>query len=177
MLNGELYDAGDAELVADRQKARILLYQFNTSQSDETVKRRQLLSDLFGEAGERLSIEPPFYCDYGYNIKTGRNVFFNFNCVVLDVAPVIIGNDVLIGPNVQLYTATHPVDWQQRAEGLEYAKPITIGSNVWIGGGVIICPGITIGDRCIIGAGSVVTRDVPPDGIVAGNPAKPVVRS
>jgi maltose O-acetyltransferase len=172
MLAGELYDAGNRQLVAERHKARQLLMQLNTSASHDTAGRQALLAELLGTAGENLSVEPPFYCDYGYNITTGRNVFINFNCVILDVAPVTLGDNVLLGPNVQLYTALHPLDWKQRAEGLEYAKPLVIGSHVWIGGGAILCPGITIGDRSIIGAGSVVTRDVPPDTVVAGNPAK-----
>ncbi len=121
-------------------------------------------------------LQPPFYCDYGYNIKVGDKVFFNFNCVVLDVAEVIIGSRTLFGPNVQIYTATHPMNYKERASGLEFAKPIAIGEDVWIGGSAVICPGVSIGDRSVIGAGSVVTKDIPVDVFAAGNPSK-VIRN
>ena len=148
----------------------------NDSRDDEDDLRRRVLADLIGNAGKDLWIEPPFYCDYGSNITVGDAVYFNFNCVVLDVATVTIGDRVLFGPNVQIYTATHPMDWQIRAQGLEYAKPIAIGSHVWVGGAAILCPGVTIGDRSVIGAGAVVTKDVPPDVFAAGNPCR-VIRS
>lgn len=128
------------------------------------------------QAGDNLWIQPPFYCDYGTNIITGEGVFFNFNCVVLDVMEVNIGSKTMFGPNVQIYTATHPLDYKIRNTGLEYAKPITIGENVWVGGSVVICPGITIGDNSIIGAGSVVTKSIPANVIAAGNPCK-VIRN
>lgn len=176
MLNGELYDATDPQLSEERRRARLLFKQLNDSKDDETELRTRLLSELIGKAGEGLWIEPPFYCDYGSNIVTGKKVFFNFNCTILDVMQVTIGDQVLFGPQCQIYTATHPVDWQERAGGLEYAKPVTIGSYVWVGGGSIICPGVTIGERTIIGAGSVVTKDIPADVFAAGNPCR-VIRS
>ncbi len=172
MLSGELYNAMDPELTSEREAARDLLHEFNTKRETETTSTAQLLKQLMPESGENIWIQPPFYCDYGYNIKTGKGVFFNFNCVVLDVMPVTIGHRSLIGPNVQIYTATHPLDFQERASGLESAKPIHIGDDVWIGGSVVICPGVTIGNRSVIGAGSVVTRDIPDDTLAAGNPCK-----
>ena len=176
MLRGELYDATDPQLTKERRKARLLFKQFNDTGDDETELRLQILKQLIGKAGDGLWIEPPFYCDYGSNIQVGDKVFFNFNCVVLDVMPVIIGSHVLFGPNIQIYTATHPLDWQERASGLEYAKPITIRSHVWIGGSTVICPGVSIGERSVIGAGAVVTKDIPADVFAAGNPCK-VIRS
>jgi maltose O-acetyltransferase len=172
MLRGELYMATDEELSADRRNARLLTKRLSDSSDEEQDLRLQLLKDLIPEQGAGLWIEPPFYCDYGYNIKVGDKVFFNFNCTLLDVMPITIGNAVLIGPSVQIYTAMHPTDWRQRATGLEFAKGVTIGDNVWIGGAAVICPGVTIGARSIIGAGSVVTRDIPPDVFAAGNPCK-----
>lgn len=153
MLSGELYNSFDEELMKDRVKARLLLKQLNDSREDEVVKRDGILNELLPQAGDNLWIQPPFYCDYGTNIITGEGVFFNFNCVVLDVMEVNIGSKTMFGPNVQIYTATHPLDYKIRNTGLEYAKPITIGENVWVGGSVVICPGITIGDNSIIGAG------------------------
>ncbi len=170
MLAGELYVASDPQLVGERRKCRRLLKQLNDSQDDETELRQKILNELLGTHGVNLWIEPPFYCDYGSNITVGDGVYFNFNCVVLDVAPVKIGDHTLFGPSVQIYTATHPLDWAERTQGAEFAKPITIGSHVWIGGGAILCPGITIGDRTVIGAGSVVTKDIPADVFAAGNP-------
>lgn len=176
MLAGELYDALDAQLSEERTQARLLLKQLNDSREDQVEERTQLLQQLLPHAGPGLWIQPPFYCDYGSNIRLGEKVFFNFNCVVLDVAPVIIGNRTLFGPNVQIYTATHPMDYQIRASGLEFAKPITIGDDVWVGGSVVICPGVGIGARSVIGAGSVVTKDIPADVFAAGNPCR-VIRS
>ena len=172
MLAGELYDALDAQLSEDRLKARLLIKELNDSREDQTTERLRLLKELIPNAGEGLWLQPPFYCDYGYNIKLGEKVFFNFNCVVLDVAQVTIGSRTLFGPNVQIYTATHPIDHKIRASGLEFAKPITIGEDVWVGGSAVICPGVTIGDRSVIGAGSVVTRDIPADVFAAGNPCR-----
>ncbi|WP_026464232.1 sugar O-acetyltransferase [Adhaeribacter aquaticus] len=172
MLAGELYDALDKQLSEDRVKARLLLKALNESREDEAEKRAQILKDLIPDAGEGLWLQPPFYCDYGYNIKIGDKVFFNFNCVVLDVMEVSIGSRTLFGPNVQLYTAMHPMNYKERASGLEYAKPIVIGEDVWVGGSVVICPGVTIGDRTVIGAGSVVTKDIPAGVFAAGNPCK-----
>ncbi|RYY67614.1 MAG: sugar O-acetyltransferase [Chitinophagaceae bacterium] len=172
MLLGELYNAVDAELTEDRTRARLLLKALNESREDEPEARTRILKDLLPNAGAGLWIQPPFYCDYGYNLQLGDKVFFNFNCVVLDVLPVRIGSRTLLGPAVQLYTATHPMDHRERASGLEFAKPITIGEDVWIGGGAILCPGVSIGDRSVIGAGSVVTKDIPPDVFAAGNPCR-----
>ncbi|TGE23458.1 sugar O-acetyltransferase [Hymenobacter metallicola] len=176
MLAGELYDALDAQLTQERTQARLLLKQLNDSGEDQTEERTHLLAQLLPQAGAGLWIQPPFYCDYGSNIRLGEKVFFNFNCVVLDVAPVTIGHRTLFGPNVQIYTATHPMDHQIRASGLEFAKPITIGDDVWVGGSAVICPGVSIGARSVIGAGSVVTKDIPADVFAAGNPCK-VIRS
>lgn len=175
MLAGELYNPADEELASDRFRCRTILHEINQSAPEKGSHRAGLLNELFHAATDAW-VEPPFQCDYGYNIHLGEKVYFNFNCVVLDVMPVTIGNNTLIGPAVQIYTATHPLDAAERRSGLEFAQPITIGADVWIGGGAIICPGVTIGDRVIIGAGSVVTKDVPPDVIVAGNPAR-IIRS
>ncbi len=174
MLAGELYNANDPELVTDRVNCRILLKRLNDSSPFEADIRHNIVRSLIPHQGQNLWIEPPFFCDYGTNINVGDRVFFNFNCVLLDVMQISIGNDVLFGPAVQIYTATHPMNSQERADGLEFAKPITIGSNVWIGGGAIICPGVTVGDRAVIGAGSVVTRDIPADVVAAGNPCKTI---
>ena len=176
MVSGELYDAYDPQLVKDRKKARRLLKDFNSTAPDDLQWRRKILLTLIPNQGESLIIEPPFYCDYGENINIGKQVYFNFNCVVLDPAPVEIGDYVLIGPNVQIYTASHPLDWKKRDEGKENALPVKIGSNVWIGGAAIILPGVTIGERSVIGAGSVVTKDVPVDVFAAGNPCR-VIRA
>ncbi|WP_439509670.1 sugar O-acetyltransferase [Marinimicrobium koreense] len=172
MLTGALYDPMDAELCAARRRARLLFESLNASRDNEVKKRRQLLRELIPDGGDTVWMQPPFYCDYGDNIHLGEKVFFNFNCVVLDVADVHIGARTLFGPAAQVYTATHPMNAQERASGLESGKPITIGEDVWIGGGAIICPGVTIGDRCVIGAGAVVTKDIPADHFAAGNPAR-----
>lgn len=172
MLSGELYNALDEELTQERLKARLLIKALNESGEDEVEKRKKILRQLLPNAVADLWLQPPFYCDYGSNIYTGDKVFFNFNCIVLDVMPVTIGSRTLFGPNVQIYTATHPMESDQRALGLEFARPITIGEDVWIGGSAVICPGVTIGDRTVIGAGSVVTRDIRSDVFAAGNPCK-----
>lgn len=172
MLSGELYNALDAELSQERLRARLLLKELNDSKEDEPEKRKGILKELIPHAGIDLLLQPPFYCDYGYNIIIEDHVFFNFNCVILDVMQVKIGSRTLLGPNVQLYTATHPMRFKERALGLELAKPITIGEDVWIGGSVVVCPGVSIGDRTVIGAGSVVTKDIPSDVFAAGNPCK-----
>ena len=174
MLRGELYDAADPGLATERRKARLLLKQFNDSSDDEETLRRQLLKELIPTQGVSLWIEPPFHCDYGSNISVGDKVYFNFNCIILDVMQVSIGSNVLFGPTVQIYTAMHPMNSKERASGVEFAKPIKIGSDVWIGGGTIICPGVTIGDRSVIGAGSIVTRAIPDDVFAAGNPCRPI---
>jgi maltose O-acetyltransferase len=145
--------------------------QLNDSRENQQQKRQRIIAELFGISTE-VWIEPPFFCDYGFNIALGSKVFFNFNCVVLDVMRVEIGSNVLFGPSVQIYTATHPISAAERRKGLEFAKPVSIGCDVWVGGGAIICPGVTIGDRSVIGAGSVVTRSIPPDVFAAGNPCR-----
>lgn len=176
MLAGELYDALDKQLSEDRLKTRLLIKQLNDTRENEADTRTRILKELIPNAGSDLWLQPPFYCDYGSNMFVGEKVFFNFNCVVLDVTYVTIGSRTLFGPNVQIYTATHPIDYKERASGLEYAKPIKIGEDVWIGGSVVVCPGVTIGDRSVIGAGSVVTKDIPSDVFAAGNPCR-MVRS
>lgn len=174
MLAGELYEAADPELAEDRRRARDLLGRFNTSLDGQNKLRPNIYEELFGTVGTSLAVEPPFYCDYGFNIEIGDRVFFNFNCVVLDVARVRIGNDVLFGPAVQVYTATHPLDWRVRRQRLELARPVDIGSDVWVGGGAIIQPGVSIGGRSVIHAGAVVTKDVPEGVFAAGNPCRPL---
>lgn len=172
MLAGELYDAQDPQLVAERRRARDLLARLNASRDGERELRMGMMRELFGGMGKGVWIEPPFFCDYGGNIQLGDRVFFNFNCVVLDVARVTIGSDVMFGPAVQVYTATHPMDYPLRRAGQEFGKPVTIGSDVWVGGGAILLPGVTVGSRTVIGAGSVVTKDVPEGVFAAGNPAR-----
>ncbi len=172
MLSGELYDPCDKQLSEDRLNARMLTKALNDSSPDLSHERLRILQELFPNAGQDLWIQPPFHCDYGYNIVTGEKVFFNFNCFILDVMKVTIGSRTMFGPNVQIYTATHPLDHKERASGLEFAKPVTIGDDVWVGGSAVICPGVTIGDRTVIGAGSVVTKNIPSDVVAAGNPCK-----
>ena len=172
MISGELYNAFCSELIMDRECANVLFTELNTIGKATQKKREDILKKLFGKCGKNVWIESPFYCDYGYEIFVGNNVFINFNCTILDASPVKIGDNVLIGPNVQIYSATHPIDWKIRSKGLENSKPITIGNHIWIGGGVVICPGVSIGDRTTIGAGSVVTKDIPCDVVAAGNPCK-----
>ena len=175
MLAGELYDPLDAELAEARLRARDLLAVLNGTRERDGLARLQMQTALFGSGGESVWLQPPFFCDYGTNIHLGEKVFFNFNCVVLDVCEVRIGARTLFGPAVQIYTATHPLDAELR-KTRELGKSVTIGSDVWVGGGAIILPGVTIGDRAVIGAGSVVTKDVPAGVIAAGNPCR-VVRS
>jgi maltose O-acetyltransferase len=176
MLSGFLYDPTDSELSAERREARNLCKRLNDSQDDEQDLREKIIHKLFGKAGESIWIEPPFFCDYGKNITLGSRVFFNFNCVILDPALVIIGDNVLFGPAVQIYTATHPMGATQRRTWLECAKPIEIGSDVWVGGGAIICPGVHLGSQSVIGAGSVVTHDIPDSVFAAGNPCRVIKR-
>jgi maltose O-acetyltransferase len=171
MLAGELYDPLDADLIARRVRARDLCQALNTSHEGETDHRRAILRDLFGAGGDTVWMQPPFYCDYGENIRLGERVFFNFNCVVLDVCPVTIGDFTLFGPAVQIYTPLHPFNAAARRRE-EYGKPVEIGSDVWVGGGAIILPGVSIGSRAVIGAGSVVTRSVPAGVFAAGNPCR-----
>ena len=172
MLRGELYDPLSQELVAARNRARMLTRAFNDTSDDQQAERDRLLRALVPDCGSDVTIEPPFMCDYGINIMLGDRVFFNFNCVILDVAPVVIGSNVLFGPSVQIYAATHPMSATQRRTGLELGKPVTIGDDVWIGGGAIVCPGVTVGAGTVIGAGSVVTRDIAPGVFAAGNPCR-----
>ncbi|MCC8407981.1 sugar O-acetyltransferase [Mucilaginibacter sp. UR6-1] len=171
MLDGELYIAADAELTEMRERARQLLHQYNQMIASPTEEKTGVLKQLLSKCST-IDIQPPFFCDYGTNIIAGDNLFMNFNCVVLDCALVTIGNNVQFGPYIQVYTATHPLVAAERIKGPELAKPITIGDNVWIGGGAIICPGVTIGENTTIGSGSVVTRDVPANVFAAGNPCR-----
>ncbi len=175
MLGGELYDPLDPELTAARARARDLCRALNATRESEAAERRRMFRELFGAGGDSVSIQPPFWCDYGAHIELGERVFFNFNCVVLDVCRVRIGSFTLFGPAVQIYTATHPMDAGLRRER-ELGKPVDIGEDVWVGGGAIILPGVTIGARAVIGAGSVVTGDVPAGVFAAGNPCR-VIRA
>ena len=171
MLAGEMYDPLDPELVAGRERARDLCQALNATREGEQDARRRILSQLFGTGGESVWMQPPFFCDYGTNIFLGERVFFNFNCVVLDVCPIKIGDYTLFGPAVQIYTPMHPFNAALRRKE-EFGKPVEIGSDVWVGGGAIILPGVRIGSRAVIGAGSVVTRDVPDGVFAAGNPCR-----
>jgi maltose O-acetyltransferase len=171
MLAGELYDPLDPELAAARVRARDLCQDLNATREADEDRRRRILVELFGAGGGEVWMQPPFFCDYGSNIYLGKRVFFNFNCVVLDVCAVRIGDFTLFGPSVQIYTATHPLEAELRRTR-EFAKPIEIGSDVWVGGAAVICPGVTIGSRSVIGAGSVVTRNIPDDVFAAGNPCR-----
>jgi maltose O-acetyltransferase len=173
MLAGELYDAMDPELVRARDRARELCQILNASRESDREARRRVLVELFGRGGDTVWMQPPFFCDYGTNILLGERVFFNFNCVVLDVREVRIGDFTLFGPAVQIYTPMHPMNAALRRRQ-EYGKPVEIGSDVWVGGGAIICPGVRVGSRAVIGAGSVVTRDIPDDVFAAGNPCRVV---
>ena len=172
MLSGELYNGFDEELVKERQAAKEIVFKINHLEPSKLEERDRLLRNLIGKLGKNIFIEPPFRCDYGSNIEIGDNFYSNYNCTILDVAKVIIKDTVMFGPNVSIYTAGHPINKDTRNAGLEFGKPITIGNNVWVGGNCIILPGVTIGDNSVIGAGSVVTKDVPENVIVAGNPAK-----
>ena len=180
MIAGLLYDAYDEELIRERKEARRLVRLFNNTSEDETQERERLLKQLFGSTGNRLNIEPSFRCDYGYNIHVGENFFANFDCVILDVCEVTIGDNCLLDPKVCLYTPVHPFDKEERKVQpingklalMEYGKPITIGDDVWIGGSAVINPGVTIGSNVIVASGSVVVKDVPDNVIVGGNPAR-----
>jgi maltose O-acetyltransferase len=175
MLAGELYDPFDPELVSGRNRARVLCQSLNATTEPEQDERRLILEDLFGAGGETVWMQPPFYCDYGSNIALGMRVYFNFNCIVLDVCDVRIGDYTLFGPGVQILTPLHPLDAYSRRTR-EYGKPIEIGSDVWVGGGALILAGVHIGSRSVIGAGSVVTRDIPEGVLAAGNPCR-VIRN
>lgn len=171
MLAGELYDALDPELVQARERARDLCWDLNATRESENDNRRRILQELLGSGGDSVWMQPPFFCDYGSNIYLGERVYFNFNCVILDVCEVRIGEYSFFGPGVQIYAATHPVHAKLRRTQ-EYGKPVTIGSDVWVGGGAIILPGVTIGSKTVIGAGSVVTKDIPDGVVAAGNPCR-----
>jgi maltose O-acetyltransferase len=171
MLAGELYDALDPALVAARNRARDLCQTLNASREAEQEVRRYLLTQIFGKGGDTVWMQPPFFCDYGSNIELGERVFFNFNCIVLDVCRVRIGDYTLFGPGVQILTPMHPLNAELRRKQ-EYGKPIDIGSDVWVGGGALILPGVRIGSRAVIGAGSIVTRDIPEGVFAAGNPCR-----
>jgi maltose O-acetyltransferase len=173
MLAGEWYDASDADLSAARERADALCKQLNATRETEIEERRRICAALFAAGGDVATIRPPFFCDYGSNIRLGMGVYFNFNCVVLDVCLVTVGDRTLFGPAVQIYAATHPLNAELR-KTVEAGKPVTIGSDVWVGGGTVICPGISIGDRAVIGAGSVVTRDIPAGVLAVGNPCRVV---
>jgi maltose O-acetyltransferase len=172
MLAGEPYIADDPELARDRQHAMALIEAFNRTPASRPDERRRLLTGLLGAYGERSEIRPPFYCDYGYQIRIGAGTFANFGLTILDVAPVTIGDDVQLGPHVQLLTAAHPLEARPRRAKWESAKPIIINNNAWLGGGVIVCPGVGIGENTVVGAGSVVMRDLPPDVLALGSPAR-----
>lgn len=176
MLAGELYLATDPELAADSKRARRLTRIYNATTEEEAEMRSQILQELLAKVGEKVEIQPPFRCDYGSNIYIGNNLYMNYGCVVLDCNIVEIGDNVKCAPYVQIYTAYHPTDPQIRLSGKELAAPIKIGNNVWIGGGAIICPGVSIGDNTTIGAGSVVVKDIPANVIAAGNPCKVIRR-
>jgi maltose O-acetyltransferase len=171
MLAGELYNPFDSELTAGRERARDLCQALNATREAQHEERRQILRELFGRGGDTVWMQPPFFCDYGSNIELGERVFFNFNCVVLDVCLVRIGSFSLFGPAVQIYTPVHPFNAELRRRE-EFGKPVEIGSDVWVGGGAIILPGVRIGSGAVVGAGSVVTRDVPDNVFAAGNPCR-----
>lgn len=172
MLAGERYVAACPELEADQHRVRLWMARYNSDPAMICEAQDAMLRDLFAAVGHTVRVRPPFYCDFGYNIRLGHDVFFNFNCVVLDVAAVTIGNHVLLGPGVQIITADHPRNADDRKRWLNPGRPVTIGDSVWIGAGAIILPGVTIGNGAIVGAGSVVTRDVPDGATVMGNPAR-----
>lgn len=170
---GKLYDANyDAELLSERAACKERCYELNNLSPQQTKERKNVIKHLLAKTGKVFTIEPPFYCDYGYNIEIGENFFVNMNCVILDEAKVSFGDNVFIAPNCGFYTAGHPLDVERRNKRLEYAYPITIGNNVWIGAHVCVLPGVTIGDNAVIGAGSIVTRDIPTNVLAAGNPCR-----
>lgn len=177
MLSGMVYDAAyDPALIAERLRCKELCYDYNALRPKEEKARKELIEKILGRIKGEFLIEQPFRCDYGYNISIGDNFYANYNLVILDEAPVTFGDNVFIAPNCGFYTAGHPVDTVERNKGLEYARPINVGDNVWIGAGVSVLPGVTVGDNCVIGAGSVVVKDIPPYSVAAGNPCK-VIKS
>lgn len=174
MLAGKPYKSFEPQLFEERQFAKDLVYQINQLHPFKLEQRNEFFKKLFGHTGAQFHIEPPFYCDYGYNISIGENFYSNYNCIILDCAPVTIGDNVLLAPNVAIYTAGHPLHHEPRNEAYEYAFPVTIGNNVWIGGNTVINPGITIGDNTVIGSGSIVTKDIPANVIAVGSPCKAI---
>lgn len=176
MISGAAYDASDPALVAERLHAQTLYKRYNALAPEDREGKAAILRSLLPNAAADAYITPPFFCDYGYNIYIGERFYANKNCIILDVAPVHIGDDVKLGPMVQIYTATHPLDPEERASGIESGKEIAIGDKVWIGGGSVLCPGVRIGEGSVIGAGTVVTKDIPARVVAAGNPCR-VIRS
>lgn len=174
MLAGQMYRGTDPELVREQVRAQHLVERFHAAPPDDPAARTAILRELLGALGENVTIRPRFACDYGANIRIGDRTFINFDCVFLDCAVIEIGADVQIAPGVHLYTAQHPIDPDTRRDGLEYALPIRIEDNVWLGGRVVVCPGVTIGRDTVVGAGSVVVRDLPPGVVAAGSPARPI---
>ncbi len=173
MLRGEIYNANyDEELIEERTKAQDLCYEYNNIRPSDFAKREELLKKIITHTKNRFCIEQPFWCDYGYNIEIGENFYSNHNLTILDGNKVKFGNDVFIGPNCGFYTAGHPLDYKIRNKGLEYARPIIVGNNVWFGGNVCVLPGVTIGDNVVIGAGSVVNKDIPSNCVAVGNPCR-----
>jgi len=172
MLAGDMYQANDPQLVAERLAAKELVFELNALHPRAAGQQQQLFRQLLGATGRRFHIETPFRCDYGYNIRVGENFYANYNCTILDCAPVTIGDNVLLAPNVSLFTAGHALHPVPRAAEWEFARPITIGHNVWLGGNVVVTPGVSIGDNSVIGAGSVVTRDIPANVVAVGNPCR-----
>lgn len=172
MIAGEMYNPGDPELTKDRMNARRLVRLYNQTTEEESVKRTDILKELFGSVKGEIGIEPSFRCDYGYNIHVGENFFANFDCCILDVCEVKIGANCMMAPGVHIYTATHPVDPKLRNSGREYGKPVMIGDNVWLGGRSVVNPGVTIGNNVVVASGAVVTKDVPDNVVVGGNPAR-----
>lgn len=174
MLAAQLYFSADPELTAERRRARRLVRAYNATTEEQESERDALLRELLGARGKTLFIETPFTCDYGGNVYVGENFYANFDCVILDTCEVRIGDNCMFGPRVSLFTAGHPLDAATRNSGWEFGRPITIGNNVWIGGGAIICPGVTLGDNVVVGAGAVVTKSFGPDVVIAGNPARAI---
>ena len=172
MISGKPYKAFGDELLAERQYAKEMIFDFNSLRPNQIDERNEILKRLLGKTKDKYFIEPPFRCDYGYNIEIGENFYSNYNLIILDCAPVKIGDNVLIGPNVSIYTAGHPLHYEIRNQEYEYAFPMIIGDNVWIGGNVVINPGVSIGENSVIGSGSVVTKDIPNNVIAIGNPCK-----
>ena len=172
MISGEVYEATHPELQRRLMITRKKLWEFNHMNPDDTEAMNTIIRSLLGNCGQHIHINQPFHCDWGCNIHIGENFFANFNLTILDEAPVKIGGNAFIGPNVSIYTACHPIEPEQRNTGIEWAEPVSIGDNVWIGGSVTILPGVTIGNNVVIGAGAVVTRDIPDSVVVAGNPAR-----